>query len=133
MEIISKKTPKNIPGIYGAAKKYRRIGQPFVHYIGRSNDTRRRCITDHQKPSQDLAQKIVHDVTSKWRHQYEKEGNIREYDKIAKALLEGYEFILIKDFSHLENSKHLEKEMKNYERVMIDHYQPKLNINYKNI
>jgi hypothetical protein len=103
-----------------------------IVYIGKTMEVVRRCFKDHQKPSQELMNKMVNDVTGNERSYYESNGNYAMYSQIAKLCMRDYFFEVIKDFSGRRDGG-LRHDMEWYERVMIDHYKPKFNINYKNL
>jgi len=103
----------------------------FIHkekltfdYIGNSKDLYQRCIVTHQKPSADLAQKMVRDKTDMSEWDYEKEYGISKgqeiYFNIAKEILSEYEIRVLED----EDDSKLRRIK---EGVFIRHYKPKFN------
>ena len=56
-------------GVYGVFKKEE---DTPPYYVGNSKNMYQRCIVNHQKPSADLAQKMVRDETGMSEWDYEK-------------------------------------------------------------
>ena len=80
-------------GVYGAFKKEE---DTPPDYVGNSKNMYQRCIVNHQKPSADLARKMVRDETgmSEWDY-VKKHGRLegqRIYFEKAKEILSQYEF-----------------------------------------
>jgi hypothetical protein len=103
----------------------------FIHikkisfdYIGNSKTIYQRCMITHQKPSADLAQKMVRDRTgmSEWDYE-QKYGRLegqRMYFKKAKEILDEYEVRVLE----YENNPHTRRIK---EGLFIRHYNPKFN------
>ena len=81
------------PGVYGLFKKWV-WKEECPSYIGFTLDLYRRCILDHRKPSQFLAERIVFDITGKRKDEFE---TYDEYMAIATSLLDTYEFRVIEE------------------------------------
>ena len=131
MELITKDILKETPAVYGIRKCKGIDLNKKIDYIGSTFDIHRRWFTDHQKPSMPLMTKIVYDIIGKYYHDYE---NYMDYFYQAKLLIKDYECVIIKDFSYLKPKinnkiaiKNFKSKMTNYEKVLIDHYQPKFN------
>jgi len=74
-------------GIYGVFLKpgYYDINIPPLQYIGESQNMYYRCHTDHQKPSQPLAAKLVFKIKGKTQWDYIKEGGgYKEFTNVWK-------------------------------------------------
>ena len=102
------------PGIYGLFKKWG-SSEECPKYIGFTEDLYRRCILDHQKPSQFLAERIVFDVTGKRKDEFK---DYYEYAAIASALLNTYEFRVIEECW---------EEGRYKESTLLQIYKPKFN------
>tara|TARA_B100000424_G_C22576268_1_gene324497 strand:+ start:83 stop:511 length:429 start_codon:yes stop_codon:yes gene_type:complete len=96
--VMSEARKKNSKGgIYGFVHKKNNT----LDYIGRSNNLYERVIINHQKPSADLARKMVRDRTGMSGWDYEQKYGILEgqriYFKKAKEILGEYEVIVLED------------------------------------
>jgi hypothetical protein len=124
-EEINRNTPEK-PAVYWV----KNMKTKEIVYIGKTMEVVRRCLKDHQKPSQELMNKMVNDVTGNERSYYESKDNYTIYSEIAKLCMRDYVFEIIKDFSDRRDGQ-LTHDMEWYEKIMIDHYKPKFNINFK--
>ena len=127
---LMKKGPKSI--MSETRKKNSQGGiYVFIHkekltfdYIGNSKNLYQRCMVTHQKPSADLAQKMVRDRTGMSEWDYEQKYGISKgqeiYFKIAKEILSEYEIRVLED----EDDSKLRRIK---EGVLIRHYKPKFN------
>ena len=114
-------------GVYGLFLKVEHsIGQytTSLDYIGWSDNIYFRCHRDHPKPSQPLAENMVYDLTKRWRHNYEDDNRLKDYNVIARYLLNKYEFRVM----FLESNK---VEGKKLESQLIFMHQPKFNTNHR--
>ena len=103
----------------------------FIHseklsfdYIGNSKNIYQRCMVNHQKPSADLAQKMVRDRTgmSEWDYE-QKYGRLegqRMYFEKAKEILAEYE-VRVLEYEDNPDIRRIK------EGVFIRHYNPKFN------
>ena len=94
--VMSEARKKNSQGgVYGFIHKI----YLTLDYIGNSKNTYQRCMVTHQKPSADLARKMVRDRTgmSEWDYE-QKYGRLegqRIYFEKAKEILAEYEVIVL--------------------------------------
>lgn len=100
-ELIEKAPPysrnqKKFDGYSGIYSAFEKQGPPeqTPSYIGFTEDLYRRCMLDHQKPSQPFAERLVKEHTGKNWNDFE---NYHEYQKMAALLLDRYEFRVIEE------------------------------------
>tara|TARA_B110000977_G_scaffold161164_1_gene205967 strand:- start:275 stop:715 length:441 start_codon:yes stop_codon:yes gene_type:complete len=127
---LMKKGPKSImseirkKNSQGGVYVFIHIKKISFDYIGNSKTIYQRCMIAHQKPSADLAQKMVRDRTgmSEWDYE-QKYGRLegqRMYFKKAKEILAEYEVRVLE----YENDPHTRRIK---EGLFIRHYNPKFN------
>ena len=120
LEKENSKEYSGVPGLYAAFPKQGYNSTPL--YIGFTMDLYRRCMLDHQKPSQDLARRMVHHKVGSNESDFD---CYHTYFRIAKIFLDEVEFRVIKTYSKdMGKYSYLKDQAKAQESVLLEVFTP---------